>query len=278
MPYAVLFLFVCYARAVLMGQPQAILSTEAPLSPAEISEMESTVRNSPADRDTRVRLLRHYANFAATAGSPSSFRAAQLGHVLYLIENYPADAIASSELTYVSGGGPTGDPSGHEAARAAWHRAVDRNSTDGQVVVNAARFLFREHPDEAERVLAGALERLPVNRKIAATLGFLYALDILGLSQPFGSAVRNETHGDARAEGARRELARTVNPFVLAGAGTALPNLFPTTQAARKPDSGGEVFAFAAELMARARRLGKSEPGLQGPMPLIAEFKEFQQR
>lgn len=78
-------------------------------------------------------------------------------------------------------------------------------------------------------------------------------------------------------DGARSELERSRNVFVLAGAGTALPNLFPRTEQARVPGGGDSIFNLASALMARARELGPEQAELQGPMPLIREFQDFQQ-
>ena len=73
---------------------------------------------------------------------------------------------------------------------------------------------------------------------------------------------------------ARAALDQTGNAFILAGAGTALPNLFPRTPAARSPNADRTTFELAASLMAKARQLAPGE--LEGPMPLATEFARFQ--
>jgi TonB family protein len=102
-------------------------------------------------------------------------------------------------------------------------------------------------------------------------------MEILGMSGPEAQGQRLPEQRDRLSQLARLELDRSQNIFVLAGAGTALPNLFPRTGQARIPNGDRDVFEFASALMARARSLGPSEAELSGPMPLIREFQAFQQ-
>lgn len=259
---------------------EARLMREPLLSPEQVAQMESSLVANPADREMRLRLLRHYLALAPTqAGVRAPFQAARLDHVLYFIENAPADLVSASQLTYVPGReGPFADAGDHANVRSAWIRAGDRFPTDAAVLMNATRFLYREDPEEAERLLSRVAEQDASNRKVAANLGFLYAMDILGLISPSGGpGGRAPEVRERLREHARIELDRSRNVFVLAGAGTALPNLFPRTEMVRVPDGGRSVFELAAALMARARELGPQEAELRGPMPLIREFQEFQQ-
>ena len=151
--------------------------------------------------------------------------------------------------------------------------AASANSPDVNVQLNAARFLSVEHPEAGEELLAGVLEREASNRRIATNLGFLYAMDWLGLA-PFGAG-RSASDRERLLSRARGELDRSDNPLVLGGAATAIRNLFMRTEAARTPEGSNVPFEYASALMARARQLGPDEPALQGPMPLIKEFEEF---
>jgi TonB family protein len=277
----VLLLVTDLLPALLSGQYiEARLSAEPPLSSADITQSEAKVRSNPADIDTRLRLLRHYMTFAPSqAGVRSPFQAARLGHVLYLIENFPSDPISASTLTYVpSEFGLFADAGDHATVGNAWTRAVNQFPENANVLVNAASFVYHENPEEAEQLLSRAVVREPTNRKIAANLGFLYAMDILAMMSPAGHSVgRTESERRPLREHARTELDRSRNVFVLAGAGTALPNLFPRTGQARTPNGDREVFEMASGLMSRARELGPQEIELRGPMPLIREFEQFQQ-
>lgn len=279
MPFVALIVLAVVLPALLNGQPfEARLLAEPPLAPAEVADFETRVRANPADLDTRLRLLRHYmASAPSQAGVRSPFQTARLVHILYLIENSPSDPVSSTALTYVPAeNGPFADAGDHATVRYSWARAVDQLPGDSNVLVNAARFLYGEHPEEAEQVLSRAVDREPANRKIAANLGFLYAMDILGMTNATSEG-RAQAERERLREHARNELDRSQNVFVLAGAGTALPNLFPLTGQARDQNRDRTVFELAASLMSRARELGPQETELRGPMPLIREFREFSQ-
>lgn len=261
-------------------QIAARISAEPILSPAEVAELEAAVRASPSQKNMRLRLLRHYmTSVPFRDGGRSPVQADRLAHIVYWIENYPSEPVSSSDLMYVpSENGPFADPADHAAVRNAWLRVVERLPNDANVLLNASRVLHREHPDDAEQMLSQVVDREPANRRIAANLGFLYALDILGVASPVGRPARPSDAERVRlGERARIELERSRNVFVLAGAGTALPNLFPHTEQARTPNGGDGIFKLASALMARARELGPEQAELQGPMPLITEFQEFQQ-
>ncbi|MCL4853822.1 MAG: hypothetical protein KJZ78_20890, partial [Bryobacteraceae bacterium] len=253
------------------AQAIARLSSQPPLSPAEVAELETRVQSDPGDIATRSRLLTHYRDYMNPV-----FRAVRLRHILYLIEHSPASDVAASPLAYVyASGGPYADAADHELARNVWLRAADANRTDASVQVNAARFLYVEHPDDAEELLRRLVDQDPSNRLLASHLGFFYAMDILGMNGPFGTRGRGPSDAERLGAQARGELERTTNPLVLAAAATALPNLFMRSWAGRAPGGDPTVFQYSSTLMARARQLAPGEPELRGPMPLIHEFGQF---
>jgi TonB family protein len=261
MRHIIPLILTVFSPGLVSGQViEARLSAEPPLSPNTVERLEANVRAVPTDKETRLRLLRHYR----TAFTP--VRDGSLPHVLYLIENSPSDPVLSSTLTYV----PASETAEHEMVRSAWTRAVDREPANADVLVNAARFLHREHPEDAVQLLNRAVDREPTNKKIAANLGFLYALDLLGMT-----VRRSPEEYQRLREQARIELDRNRNAFVLAGAGVALPNLFPRTEQARNPNDRS-AFDLASSLMARARELSPQEAEFRSPMPLISEFQHFQ--
>lgn len=251
------------------------LSALAPLSAAQVAELESRVRMNAGDEAARTRLLRHYAEFPPGPGGDAVVRQARLAHILWLIENRAGDRTTVSRMTAVSPTrGPYADAADYSTVSRAWEFAAAHNPTSAPVHLNAALFLFAESPENAEAILARFLEADRDNHIVGATLGFLYACDILGLSGPFEVSARpTQDQAQLRAK-ARAALEQTDNAFVLAGAGTALPNLFPRTPAARNPNADRSPFELASTLMARARQLA---PGaLDGPMPLAGEFAQFQ--
>ncbi len=243
-----------------------IISSQPRLTLDQIAGLESAVRANPADRASRMRLLQHY--LAAAQGHPD-----RVAHVLYWVEQFPADPTSSNPLFLVT---PGQNANGHEAVRQAWARAIAANPTQSKVLLNAARFLQVDHPEEAERLLADAVGRAPDDRLLATNLGFHYALNLIGLVNGGGLARPDSSHTRALRDQARASLEASRHPIVLGAAGVALPNLFPVTPAAREQKGDRSVFELAARLMARAGELAPDEAALRGPMPLVEEYRAFQ--
>ena len=191
-------------------------------------------------------------------------------HILYLVEHHPEIAASASKLAYVYRvNGPYANAADHEAVRDQWLAAVQGHPRNNAVAINAARFLEVEDPDDAEQVLARALETDPENRELATNLGFLYAMQLLGLDS-MAPGARPVVIGRDQPQHAMAQLERSNNAVVLAAAGTALPNL---SKGVSGPDSINQtMFEFANELSARARQLAPDDRDIQGPMPLIEYF------
>ena len=242
-------------NAVLLGQDVVARILTRPLpSPQEIANLETHVLQNPEDMDARARLLQLYLDTAPHSLSvDSGRRSVRLQHILYLVEHHPEAAVSASQAAYVHGNsGPYANAADHDDVRDRWLAAVQAHAGNVAVTMNAVKFLEREDPDDAERVLRRALDADPQNREIAANLGFLYAMEIL-------------------AGHAATELEQSSNAIVLAAAGTALPNLAVRASAGRVVDE--KIFDLASELSARARKLAPDDADIQGPMPLIKYFK-----
>jgi hypothetical protein len=272
MPPAALLLVAACLPAPLRGQ--AVRLSSAPLlGPDDEARLEGRAAAAPDDLATRVRLLRHYWQTPPRLDHPAR-RAARLAHIIYLLERHPASLEAAEPCAYVfRSGGPWANGADHEQVRQLWLNQAQARAGEPRVLLNAARFLFVESKQEAEDLLAGALERQPGDARLAANLGFLYALDVLGLDRPEG-ALSAPLAPAEREEAKRRALAQLEDSpaLVRAGAAAALPNL------AIRSSRGGPVdpalFELAARLMAEARRLAPDEPELRGPMPLVHYLKE----
>ncbi len=241
-------------NAVLFGQDVVPRILTRPLpSPQEIASLETHVLQNPEDMDARVRLLQLYLDTAPSSlNVDSGRRSVRLQHILYLVEHHPEAAVSASQAAYVYGsGGPYANAADHDDVRERWLGAVQAHAGNIAVTMNAVKFLEKEDPDDAERVLRRALDADPQNREIAANLGFLYAKEIL-------------------AGHATTELEQSSNAIVLAAAGTALPNLAVRASAGRVVDE--KIFDLASELSVRARKLAPDDADIQGPMPLIKYF------
>jgi len=265
------------------------------LSPEELATLEAKVRASPEDWASRLRLLSHYrefANFPINDGPAT--RAARLQHIIYLVEHHPEAIGGGSELAYVfRSGSQYASEEDHELLRRLWLRQIEVRPNDVPVLLSAVSFLFVEHKAEAEEQLKHGIAGNPRNHRIAANLGFLYAMGILGMHDFAGNIPIGESEAAravsvqrvtripigesdaARAETVQRvtrELESCSNAAVLAGAATALQNL--AIRASRGAQVNPEVVEFAAKLMARARALEPVDEAFRGPMPMIQYFAE----
>lgn len=254
LPLRVTLLAASLSAIALVGQTTFGVIRARPVpQPQVIADLESRVLQNPEDIDTRLQLLQFYWDSAPAASIDPSRRSVRLQHILYLVERHPEVEASASKLAYVyRANGPYANAEDHEAVRDQWLAAVQSNPRNSAIAINAARFLEVEDPDDAEQVLVRALETDPENRKLAANLGFLYAVEIL--------APNLATH-------AREELELSSNPVVLAATGTALPNL-----AGHSGVVDQKIFDLGGELSARARQLAPNDPDIQGPMPSIKYF------
>ncbi len=249
--------------------------TQPPMSPEAVAAAEAALEANPGDFATRMRLLTHYAeSFPIPPNDDPVKRAARLAHIAYFVEHQPATINAASPLFYVfRSGGHYANAADHEMIRGLWIRHI--HATDSRIVVNAARFLFVENKQEAEQLLRRAVESSPDDRRLAANLGFLYAMQVLGLDS-FGG-VTSDAPAAEREDARRRaesELESSSNALVLAGAATAIPNL--SVRASRGRPVDPELFQLSSRLMAKARVMAPSDEALRGPMPLIEYFQEAQ--
>lgn len=165
-------------------------------------------------------------------------------------------------------GRPNAYAADHEAVRRAWLDAVQAHPKETAVSLNAVRFLAVEDAEDAEQVLRRAMEVEPDNREIAANLGFLFAMELLGLPSLDRDA-KPSIIGRDRPNHAKEELEQSSNAVVLAAAGTAIPNLL---RAWSVDWINQTMVDLAGELTARARRLAPDDAEIQGPMPLIKYF------
>ncbi len=230
-------------------------------SAQEMATLESHVLQNPEDISARVELLQLYLDTAPPpAYENPGRRSVRLQHILYLVEHHPeADASASKAAYVYRANGPYANVGDHEAVRDQWLAAVQGHPKNTAIILNAVRFLEVEDQDDAEQVLRRAIDADPENPQVAASLGFFYAREILG-------------HAPDLASKARAELEESSNATVLAGAGTALPNMM---------GHGGVVneklFEVANELMDRARKLAPDDSDIQDPLALTKYFAATQQ-
>ncbi len=242
---------------VAQGQISARISTHPLPSPQEVNDLETRVQINPEDLDSRLALLRYYMDIAPVPPNDvPERRFARLQNILYLIGHHPEAKVTGTPIAYVArASAPYANESDHVTAVNGWMTAIDSHPGDTTVLINAVRFLTVEEKNEAENVLQRAIAAAPGNRELGANLGFLYAAEVL--SPEFA----------ADAAGALEEMS---NAFVLAGAGTAIPNM--AMGASRGQQVDPKLFDLSSRLLAKARALAPDDKDIQGPMPMINYF------
>jgi len=273
----VIFFALAALGQTTQSGPQAI-ATAPRMSPEEVASAEAQVRMNPEDLNSRLRLLAHYRDTAPVLPNDDPInRAARLQHIQYLIWHFPDGFDTASPLLYVGRScGPYANANDHEMTRVLWTRSVASMPSNAPRILNATRFLFVEDKQEAEQLLKHAVENDASDQRLAANLGFLYAMQILGLDNFAGdvTAIMSQPEREQARTRATSELEYSSNAAVLAGAATAIPNL--SIRASRGREVDPELFQFASRLMTKARSLAPSDVAFRGPMPMIQYFQEAQ--
>jgi TonB family protein len=212
---------------------------------------ERSVAANPNDLDERVRLiLSYYTNH---------LRELRLAQIHWMIANHPE----AGQTLFVSRGLTPQDSAYNSAAdyrsvADLWRQAAAA-ATNPMVVRNAAEFLGQAgDPNEVERLLLSARDRLPEPGMLNLALGKLYATAVLGsMGDP---AFPNSNPSFALH--ARSELDNTDNRQVLMVAGTTLSTVarhatgeHPVPRGSLNLDEHpalGPAVAYGQTLMARA--------------------------
>ncbi len=266
--------FAAILCAVPAAQTVGVIRSRPLPSPGQAASLESRVLENPEDLNARIQLLQLYLDTSSFPASTDPGRqSVRLQHILYLVELHPEAPASGTRIAYVyRANGPYANASDHDAVRAQWLAAVQSHSKNTAVVLNAVRFLEVEDAEDGERVLERAMEAEPENRELAANLGFLYAMELLGLDSMAPNRPPTVIGRD-RPQRARAALEQCSNAVVLAAAGTAIPNL-------SRPFSVDSInqtmFDYASELSRRAKQLAPADPDIQGPLPLIQYFAAAQ--
>jgi tetratricopeptide (TPR) repeat protein len=155
------------------------LATEDPLVLAaegeamhgnDLAALETKMAAQPNDLPTRSRLLGFYASNAMPDGT---FPERRREHVLWLIRNHPAEAIAGSRYARID---PAADADGFKALREAWIEQTRAHPNNADVLFNAARGLMRWDLDLTEMILKRGETIQPADPAWPEGLGMLYAL------------------------------------------------------------------------------------------------------
>lgn len=195
----------------------------APISPAEARRLEAIVQANSNDREALGTLLEYYFRSAP----PPEAIPARRKHIVWLIQNSPADPLAGGpSATIDATGHKLADPAGFAIASEAWKTQIAKSNASARTLANAAYFFKLSDPGLAQSLLERAIELEPANKELGARLGDLYAQGILGITMVNGNGYPLAA-SSALAQGPLGERSRTAlnnsrNPYVLAKAGYML--------------------------------------------------------
>jgi hypothetical protein len=195
------------------------------MAAGQAQQLETVLKSNPDDRAARSALLDYY--FLNASLAPAVALPARRRHILWLIENMPADELAGGPSATID---PTGhrlaDPQGFALAGAAWRQQTSKPGASAATLANAAYFFKLSDKPFTVALLERAAALEPGNKEIAGRLGDEYALAIMGVSMVnlngFPLASDPAQTQSALARQAREALTISRNPYVLAKAGYML--------------------------------------------------------
>jgi hypothetical protein len=246
----------------------------AQTTPQRAQQLESGLKTDSANRTARAELLNYY--FLTGTANASVAVPARRGHILWLIQNMPADPLA---------GGPSAtiDPSGHaladaqgfQQASAAWKAQIAKRDASAQALVNAAYFFKLSDKTLTLNLLERAVALEPANKEFGARLGDAYALAIMGVTMMnkngFPQGVDPSQTHSIQADQARAALTTSRNPYVLAKAGYML-----SFQGSILRSTGQLAFDAAPLAEAALQRAVSLAPGDRDVAEYLAQHRELQ--
>jgi hypothetical protein len=262
------------ALSLAAGAAGAQASRPRTISAAEAQQAEAALASKPNDRAARAALLDYY--FLNSALDPAQAIPARRRHILWLIQNTPADPLAGSPAATIDAAGHRlADATGYKQASEAWRAQAAKPSAAAAALVNAAYFFKLSDKAFTVALLERALALEPGNQEFAARLGDQYALIIMGITMvnkntfPLGSDPAQTQ--SALAKQARDALTTTQNPYVLAKAGYMLS--FQGTILRGMGKLGFDTSPWADYALQRAVSLAPNDPGVAEYM---AQHREIQ--
>src|SRR4249919_679635 len=109
------------------------------ISAIPAQSFEAALKSNPKDRAARSALLNYY--FLNSRLDPAEAIPARRRHILWLIENTPADDLAGAPAATIDAAGHyLADPQGFKLASAAWRAQTARRDINAKALANAAYF------------------------------------------------------------------------------------------------------------------------------------------
>ena len=177
------------------------------LTPAQVQNLENTVKMNPSDTAARLALMRDYLMVtvaARLAGSgPSQATINSLREdALWFIANDPENEEAAILMTAASVA--DADATGYKQARAQWIAQVASHKGDSRILANAARFLRVDNPKLATSWLQQAVQADPTNAQANTLLAEQFE------TRAHGLALRSQSSGSLAQQHKLEEEALTL--------------------------------------------------------------------
>jgi hypothetical protein len=207
-----IFVLLSILAGLAFGQRPAMLT------PLQAEQKEAALRGNPADMAVRASLLEFYFR---GPGAASVTIPARRAHILWLIQNAPADPLAGGpSATIDAAGHKLADPEGFKLASDAWREQIAKQPQNAAVLGNAAYFFKLSDMPLTLQLLERAVALRPNDKEIGARLGDQYAAAILGITMVNGNgypqAADPKLAQGPTAQKARAGIEASKNPYVLA--------------------------------------------------------------
>jgi hypothetical protein len=199
-------------------------------------------------------------------------------HILWLIAHHPESELAElSEATIDRSGHALADPEGYAQASSLWLEQARRLETAVPVLRHAAKFFQLSEKERSVALLRQAQRAAPGDRELAAQIGYVSALAILGVDMINQNGLPT-SHNPAEAQGdfARRaadELKASFDAVTVGIAGTIVGQYGLMLEGMLRGRFAVDYFPLAEALLGRARGLDPANPGWAGNLEELRKLR-----
>jgi hypothetical protein len=254
------------------------------LSQADAEGLEALLGKSPEDMAARIKLLGFYFRGAAMRlyGHDATIEARRR-HILWLIEHHPeSEATDLSEATIDRAGHSLADAPGYDRTSALWMEEARRHQDSAAVLSHAAKFFQLSDKERAISFLRQAQHAAPADQELAARIGYVYALAILGVDLINQNGLpMSHNAAEAHGEFARRALNEVENSsdaVVVGNAGWIVGQYGVILTGMLQGKFTIDYFPITEELLNRAHELEPNNPMYLGGLDQIRKLRDMSRR
>jgi hypothetical protein len=254
------------------------------LSRAAADGLETSLVANPEELAARIKLLGFYSRGAAMRlyGNDPTIEARRR-HILWLIVHHPeSEAMDLSEATIDLAGHALADAVGYDQASALWLEQARLHADSAPILEHSARFFQLSDKARAISLLRQAQQAAPGDPQLAAHIGYVYALAILGVDMinhnglPLSSNV-----SEARGDFARRALGELTNSSdarVVGNAGWIIGQYGLVLDGLLRDKFMVDYFPLAEQLLSRAGQLDPQDPTYPGALEQLRTLQDASRR